>query len=134
MKTAFAGGSTKTAFQFRSDYSLTVSFSEMLDSLPSEKNASIEILNTYKQKLIPKNYRGSYKRIILKILDQLMTTVTQYGIGFGVQALPSIKLNASAKLTVNELYQGYLDGTNDGEGIDEVMLAILDEIKSASMV
>ena len=134
MKTAFAGGATKTAFQFRSDYSLTVSFSEMLDSLPSEKNASIAILNDYKQKLIPKNYRGSYKKIILRILDQLTTTVTQYGIGFGVQALPVIKLTATAKLTINELYQGYLDGTNDGTGIDEVMLSILDEIKSASMV
>ena len=134
MKTAFAGGATKTAFQFRSDYSLTVSFSEMLDSLPSEKNASIAILNDYKQKLIPKNYRGSYKKIILRILDQLMTTVTQYGIGFGVQVLPVIKLTATAKLTINELYQGYLDGTNDGTGIDEVMLSILDEIKSASML
>jgi len=45
-----------------------------------------------------------------------------------------VKLVASAKLTVNELYQGYLDGMNDGTGIDETMLAVLDEIKSASMV
>jgi hypothetical protein len=83
--------------------------------------------------LVKKNYRGTYKKTVLKIVEQLTTAFQNQG-GLAVQSFSTVKLVASAKLTVNELYQGYLDGMNDGTGIDEIMLSVLDEIKSASMV
>jgi hypothetical protein len=133
MRTAFANGTVKTAFQLRTDFSLTTSFSTLLDELPTERTASVNALTAYKENLLLKNYRGSYKRTILNIIDQL---VTAFSIPpkFAIQTFNTIKMTTSVKLTVNELYQGYLDGTNDGTGIDEIMLSILDEIKSASMV
>jgi hypothetical protein len=133
MKTAFARGNIKTAFEIRSDFSLTASFSDVLDNLPSKKSECVTALTTYKEDLIKKNYRGTYKRTVLKIIEQLTTAFQNQG-GLAIQTFSTVKLVASAKLTVNELYQGYLDGTNDGTGIDEIMLAVLDEIKSASMI
>ena len=132
MKTSFANGTVKTSFQIRSDASLTTSFSTLLDELPSDRKASVTSLTTYKEKLLLKNYRSSYKRVILNILDQLVTAFSSDGLA--VQTFGTIRLVSSVKMTVNELYQGYLDGTNDGSEIDEIMLSILDEIKSASMV
>ena len=133
MKSSFARGAIKNAFEIRSDYSLTASFSNVLDNLPSKKKDSIDTLDTYKEVLVKKNYRGTYKKTVLKIVEQLTTAFQNQG-GLAVQSFSTVKLVASAKLTVNELYQGYLDGMNDGTGIDEIMLSVLDEIKSASMV
>lgn len=133
MKTSFARGVVKTAFEIRSDFSLTTSFSTLLDELPSTKSDCVTALTTYKEQLIKKNYRGSYKKTVLKIIDQLTSAFQNQG-GLAIQTFSTVKLVASAKLTVNELYQGYLDGTNDGTGIDEIMLSVLNEIKSASMI
>lgn len=133
MKSAFARGPIKTSFEIRSDSSLTQSFSTLLEELPTEKTASVNALADYKEKLVLKNYRGSYKRIILGIIDSLITTIKGPPV-FAIQTFNTVRLVASAKLTVNELYQGYLNGTNDGSGIDDIMLTILDEIKSASMI
>jgi hypothetical protein len=134
MKSAFARRHIfKTSFEIRSDSSLTNSFSTLLEELPTEKTASVNTLTDYKEKLILKNYRGSYKRVILGIIDNLIALIKGPPV-FAIQTFDTIKLVASAKLTVNELYQGYLNGTNDGTGIDSIMLTILDEIKSASIL
>jgi hypothetical protein len=101
--------------------------------LPQDKTASITELTTYKEKLLLKNYRGTYKRIILNIIDQLVTAFSRSN-DLGIQTFNTIRLVSSVKLTVNEVYQAYLDGLHDGTGIDEIMLSILDEIKSSSMV
>jgi hypothetical protein len=53
--------------------------------------------------------------------------------GTAIQAFDTVMLATNVKLKINTLYQDYLDGINDGTGIDPVMIIILNEIKSASI-
>jgi len=131
MKSAFQSHSVKTTFQYRSDLSLTNSFSTLLETLPQGKTSSVDALKIYKESLLTKSYRGSYKRVINGIIDRLIETILSGGTT--IASFDTIRLTTSAKLTVNTLYQDYLDGISDGTGIDPVMIIILNEIKSASI-
>ena len=131
MRSSFQSNSIKTAFQYRSDLSLTTSFSTLMDTLPEGRAPSITTLNNYKDLISTKNYRGSYKRTILGIVDRLIEVISSGGTA--IQSFDTVRLATNIKLTVNTLYQDYLDGMNDGTGIDPVMIIIVNEIKSASI-
>jgi len=131
MKSAFHSNGIKTTFQYRSDLSLTNSFSTLMDTLPQGKTNSINTLTSYRESITNKTYRGSYKRVILGILDRLIEVISSGGTS--IQSFDTVRLATNIKLTVNSLYQDYLDGMNDGADIDPVMLVILNEIKSASI-
>lgn len=132
MKTAFTIGTTKTAFQYRADSSLTNALSSLLNGLPESPQESVTLLTNYRKTLVRQNYSGGYKKTILGILDKLITNISVAN-NLIVHTLGDVQLVASVKMTLNELYQGYLNGTNDGTGIDDNMLFILNEIKSSTI-
>jgi|LauGreDrversion4_2_1035121.scaffolds.fasta_scaffold03521_3 hypothetical protein len=131
MRSSFQSNSIKTAFQYRSDLSLTTSFSTLMDTLPDGKVSSLTTLKEYKDLISTKNYRGSYKRTILGIVDRLVEIISSGGTT--IHTFDPVVLATNVRLTINTLYQDYLDGINDGTGIDPVMIIILNEIKSASI-
>ena len=131
MKSSFHSNSIKTAFQYRSDLSLTNSFSTVMDTLPEGKTNSINSLTSYRDSILNKSYRGSYKRVILGIIDRLVEVISSGGTT--IHSFDTVRLATNIKLTVNTQYQDYLDGISDGADIDPVMIVILNEIKSASI-
>ncbi len=131
MKSFFHSNNIKTTFQYRSDLSLTSSFSTLMDTLPDGKASSLTTLKEYKDLISTKNYRGSYKRTILGIIDRLVEVISSGGAT--IHSFDTVMLATNVRLTINTLYQDYLDGITDGTGIDPVMLIILNEIKSASI-
>ena len=132
MKSSFHSNSNKSAFQYRSDLSLTNSFSTVMDTLPEGKTNSINSLTSYRDSILNKSYRGSYKRVILGIIDRLVDVISSGGTA--IHSFDTVRLATNIKLTVNTQYQDYLDGISDGADIDPVMIVILNEIKSASIL
>ena len=141
MRSLFHSNSIKSPFQndsfflcsklFNSDIALTLSFSNMINTLPPGKVASIAALNEYKELIISSTYLGTYKDTILGLIDRLIEIISTGGIT--IHVFDPVVLATSVRLTVTSVYQDYLDGLNDGTDIDPVMLNILNEIKSASI-
>ena len=132
MKSSFHSNSNKSAFQYRSDLSLTNSFSTVMDTLPEGKTNSINSLTSYRDSILNKSSRGSYKRVILGIIDRLVDVISSGGTA--IHSFDTVRLATNIKLTVNTQYQDYLDGISDGADIDPVMIVILNENKSASIL
>jgi hypothetical protein len=102
-----------------------------MDTLPEGKTNSINSLTSYRDSILNKSYRGSYKRVILGIIDRLVEVISSGGTT--IHSFDTVRLATNIKLTVNTQYQDYLDGISDGADIDPVMIVILNEIKSASI-